>query len=382
MQRLQPINVGQQANDRTAIAARRHGQGERELHRSRPRSTRSKRQPRRATAGRCGARQGVGVNAPPRRRTERRWQRRSRQPLAWPPRRRPTAGRRGPGRGRRSQQEGGRRQCGGGNGGAVRRFLAAASEADRKALANAAAVVADGKASRPRKPPPWPRPPPMRPIKRRKRRFRFPTQAYSRRGHAGRPLATLADAQIPHVTTATVWDDANWNELPHARNDGLVMRLIRSGGSSQNASGRAVLLRPASLVRRSGYADADCDPVLQLGRNHAGVPISNEVRGRLDTLVQRGSADQSQGIWGRSDTGHLAGQRLPGHYVNSTRKPISVYLYGSTAAGGYINILMASIPVAVFFRPRRERHRGECHHSGNNFASAVNAKDRILDGVR
>ena len=27
-------------------------------------------------------------------------------------------------------------------------------------------------------------------------------------------LATLADAQIPHVTTATVWDDANWNELP------------------------------------------------------------------------------------------------------------------------------------------------------------------------
>ena len=34
--------------------------------------------------------------------------------------------------------------------------------------------------SRPRKPPPWPRPPPMRPIKRRKRRFRFPTRACSR----------------------------------------------------------------------------------------------------------------------------------------------------------------------------------------------------------
>ena len=56
-------------------------------------------------------------------------------------------------------------------------------------------------------------------------------------------LATLADAQIPHVTTATVWDDANWNELPkHARNDGLVMRLIRSGGSSQNG------LRPGSTT--------------------------------------------------------------------------------------------------------------------------------------
>ena len=164
-----------------AIAARWHGQGERELRQGRGRSRQGRSdRGRRATAGRCGARQGSrgqrgrdggrkggGSGA-----VGSRWR---------PLRRRPTAGRRGPGRGRRSRQEGGRRQCGGGNGGAVRRFRpAAASEADRKALAaNAAAVVADGKAVAAAQAAAVAQAAADEADKRRKRRFPFPTQAYS-----------------------------------------------------------------------------------------------------------------------------------------------------------------------------------------------------------
>ena len=160
---------------------------------------------------------------------------------------------------------------------------AAADEADRKAVAaNAAAATAAQSAastwrqparptgrrlppmrppwsrtarlSRPRKPPPWPRPLPMRRIKGASEDSLSYAGIQSGVATLEGRLATLADAQIPHVTTATVWDDANWNELPkRARNDGLVMRLIRSGGSSQNGP-------PAGqyyYVRHHWFSDRD-----------------------------------------------------------------------------------------------------------------------------
>ena len=166
-----------------AIAARWHGQGERELRQGRGRSRQGRSdRGRRATAGRCGARQGS-------RGTRRDGGRKGGGSgavgsLAWPLRRRPTArpsrprprptkptGRRSPpmrrrqrrrspppGGSQRGRQEGACRQC--------------------------AAVVADGA---PRKPPPWPRPLPMRRIKGASEDSLFLRRHTVRRGHAGRP---------------------------------------------------------------------------------------------------------------------------------------------------------------------------------------------------
>ena len=180
MQRLQPINVGQQANDRSGDPLRdgmvkvneNFAKVEAAVDKVEATAAGAQQRPMRRTTRQSGP------TRPPRRRTERRWQRRVGS--RWPGRcgggRR--QGRRGPGRGRRSRQEGGRRQCGG----ARRRSppLPAASEADRKALAaNAPPWSRTARLSRPRKPPPWPRPPADEADKRRKRRFPFPTQAYS-----------------------------------------------------------------------------------------------------------------------------------------------------------------------------------------------------------
>ena len=165
-------------------------------------------------------------------------------------------------------------------------------------------------------------------------------------------LATLADAQIPHVTTATVWDDANWNELPkRARNDGLVMRLIRSGGSSQNGP-------PAGqyyYVRHHWFSDRDTLTQIAIPYyNSEEITPGFQYRMKYEGVWTRWySADPQTKAraFGVDQTAvYLLGQRQPEvTYVNSTRKPIAVYVYGSSSAtGGYISISIASLPYAIF----------------------------------
>ena len=261
--------------------------------------------------------------------------------------------------------------------------LAAASEADRKALAaNAAAVVADGKAVAAAQAAAVAQAAADEADKKAQTKIPL-SYAGIQSGVAtleGR-LATLADAQIPHVTTATVWDDANWNELPkHARNDGLVMRLIRSGGSSQNGP-------PAGqyyYVRHHWFSDRDTLTQIAIPYyNSEEITPGFQYRMKYEGVWTRWySADpqtKAKAFGVDQTLVNLAGQRLPGiTYVNSTRKPISVYLYGgSTAAGGYINILMASIPVAVFQAQAPENGiavNAIIPPGTTYFASAVNAK--------
>ena len=192
MQRLQPINVGQQANDRSGDPLR-DGMVKVNENFAKVEAAVDKVE---ATA--AGAQQradaahdkAVGANAAPRRRTERRWQRRSRQPLAWPLRRRPTArpsrprprptkptGRRSPPMRRRQR----RRSP------PLPAWRQPARPTGRRLPPMRPPWSRTARLSRPRKPPPWPRPLPMRRIKGASEDSLFLRRHTVRRGHAGRP---------------------------------------------------------------------------------------------------------------------------------------------------------------------------------------------------
>ena len=185
MQRLQPINVGQQANDRTGDPLR---DGMVKVNENFIKVETAVDKVEAAAAARNSPmRRTTRPSAWPRRRTERRWQRRSRQPLAWPlrrrrqavaPRPRPTkpTGRRSPPMRRRQRRRS-----------PPLPWRQPARPTGRRLPPMRPPWSRTARRSRPRKPPPWPRPPPMRPIKGANEDSAFLRGHAVGRGHAGRP---------------------------------------------------------------------------------------------------------------------------------------------------------------------------------------------------
>ena len=190
MQRLQPINVGQQANDRTGDRLR---DGMVKVNENFIKVETAVDKVEAAAAGaqqRADAATRVGANVAAATADGKRWQRRSRQPLAWLLRRRPTArpsrprprptkptGRRSPPMRRRQR----RRSP------PLPAWRQPARPTGRRLPPMRPPWSRTARRSRPRKPPPWPRPPPMRPIKGANEDSAFLRGHAVGRGHAGRP---------------------------------------------------------------------------------------------------------------------------------------------------------------------------------------------------